>query len=365
MGSVSEVPLTIEKVIISRFDRLTPPQQLVLQFASVMGFRFSTEPLLLLSPTSPKGGETEIILKELEEKGFITPVPTSIKDGKTMKYSFSHLATQEAIYSSVAFSNRIPWHRKIAEYYEGRSGPKNNALLAWHFKQGKSPERALHYFCQGAEEALRSHALREAIVLMDEVIRLLPSLEQLLAGNDEDEIEKYLYWRRRRQESFHFLGESEKAREEWSLALKINPSLDKFLSFSEGEEEGILARVKEQLVALLIFKKYRRRLPHYYFQLAFMLRQMMFAQLKKNWKEGVLYATKGLVLSLLAKHPDEEDLEMSLFLYSLVSSFHFPLLHSLFEKEQAEIIAGSGSRLLWIVGRANTLFTELRSPIRL
>lgn len=103
-------------VTSSRFDLLNPDQQLVLKVASVIGYRFSLEPLLAIVPLQKN--KMEIFESILETELILST------EERSTKFCFQQVAVQETIYSMTAFSDKTKWHRELADWYEVRNKAK-------------------------------------------------------------------------------------------------------------------------------------------------------------------------------------------------------------------------------------------------
>ena len=126
-----EVPQTVEKVILARIDRLTPPCHDVLTAASVLGRRFG---LPLLEGVAGANGDAararsrELQRLDLVREGRRWPQP---------EYRFKHALIQEAAYRTLLAEQRTALHRRAAEWLEdryagtrGRGGRPARAPLA-------------------------------------------------------------------------------------------------------------------------------------------------------------------------------------------------------------------------------------------
>src|SRR5439155_19717418 len=88
-------PDTLQGVITSRIDRLTPPQQLALKVASVIGRVFAFRILRDVHPIEADKPQLRPIVDGLERLD-ITPLDTPEPD---LAYIFKHIITQEVTYN--------------------------------------------------------------------------------------------------------------------------------------------------------------------------------------------------------------------------------------------------------------------------
>lgn len=173
-------PETVQGVIISRIDRLTPPQQLALKAASVIGRVFAFRVLQQVHPIEsdrPQLAEHLMALQNLD----ITPLETPAPD---LAYTFKHAITQEVAYNLMLFAQRRELHQRVAEWYEGAYADDLSShypLLAYHWRQTiegvQNPElglltKAVDALEKAGEAALRDYANQEAIGFFSEALRL-------------------------------------------------------------------------------------------------------------------------------------------------------------------------------------------------
>src|SRR5262249_17301545 len=108
------LPDNVHGVITSRLDRLTPPQQLALKVASVIGRQFSYR---VLHGIFPLQEEREHLPENLEALVRLKLTPREMS-GAEPSYLFKHVLTREAAYGLMLFSQRRELHRVLAEWYE-------------------------------------------------------------------------------------------------------------------------------------------------------------------------------------------------------------------------------------------------------
>jgi len=172
-------PETVQGVIISRIDRLTPPQQLALKAASVIGRVFALRILQKVHPIESDRPQLAAHLMALENLD-ITPLETPAPD---LAYTFKHAITQEVAYNLMLFAQRRELHQRVAEWYEGAYADDLSShypLLAHHWRQTiegvQNPEpglltKAIDSLEKAGEAALRDYANQEAIGFFSEALR--------------------------------------------------------------------------------------------------------------------------------------------------------------------------------------------------
>ena len=158
LGSL-RFPDTVQGVIISRIDRLAPPQQLALKVASVIGRRF---PVHVLAAVHPVADDREQLGDYLQR---IARLDLLLAEPEELGYLFKHAITHEVSYNLMLFSQRRQLHRAVAECYEREHAAELSpyfALLAHHWALAEESPRALDYLEKAGAQALGSGAYREA-----------------------------------------------------------------------------------------------------------------------------------------------------------------------------------------------------------
>ena len=156
------LPDTVQGVIISRIDRLTPTQQLTLKVASVIGRVFALRVLRDVHPMRQAAASLPQDLAALEVAN-LTALDSPQPD---LAYLFKHVITQEATYSLMLVSQRRQLHRSVAEWYERTHAGALAAhapLLAHHWQAAAVPDKAIGYLEQASTQALRTGAYQEAV----------------------------------------------------------------------------------------------------------------------------------------------------------------------------------------------------------
>lgn len=167
-----QIPPTVEKVIITRIDRLTPACREILTAASVLGRRFSRGWLEgIVANAEPAMEEA---LHELQRLDLLR----ESRRWPQTEYRFKHALIQEAAYRTIVAEQRQRLHRRAAEWLESRSaGHRQDALglLARHWLEAKDDTRAIIYLMQAGDKARQEYSLDEAI---GHYRALLPLLER-------------------------------------------------------------------------------------------------------------------------------------------------------------------------------------------
>ena len=132
MGLEPTLPLSLHGLLLARLDELTLIQQDVLKRAAVMGLAFEYDGLLKLCQPQLSETEIELALEEAIQTSFLTVIQDGI-------YQFNHPLMQEAIYTTLAFSQRQHWHSQIGDWLV-KSQPELDQsleLIAYHYFAGR------------------------------------------------------------------------------------------------------------------------------------------------------------------------------------------------------------------------------------
>ena len=165
------LPESIQDLVTSRIDRLSPSQQLTLKVASVIGRIFVYR---ILYDSYPINQERITLKTHLESLGRLDlTVLDSIEPEIT--YAFKHFITQEVSYSLMLFSQRRELHRTVAEWYEKHQANDLSAyyaLLAHHWSNAEQPAKAIEYLEKAGVQALRDFANTEAVAFFERALAL-------------------------------------------------------------------------------------------------------------------------------------------------------------------------------------------------
>ncbi len=183
----TDVPDTVEKVVLARVDRLEPEAQDVLRAAAVLGRRFTTALLDRLVD----GGATASAIEALETADLVRadpgwPEPT---------YRFRHALIRDAAYGSLLKRRRQEMHLRAAEAMEQLYPDQPDpvvGLLALHWTAAGKDERALSYHHRAGERARLIGSLEEAV---EHFGAALEAAERLGRDADDEMVRKLYYLR--------------------------------------------------------------------------------------------------------------------------------------------------------------------------
>jgi class 3 adenylate cyclase/predicted ATPase len=165
------LPKTVQGVIISRIDRLTPVQQLTLKVASVIGRVFEYATLNAVYPVETERAMLRSSLITLEKLD-ITPLETP---DPQLAYIFKHSITRDVAYDLMLFAQRRQLHKSTAEWYEQMYASdleQYYSLLARHYTLAEESRNAIFYLEKAGDQALARGAYLEAVNFFDEAVRI-------------------------------------------------------------------------------------------------------------------------------------------------------------------------------------------------
>lgn len=151
------MPETVQGIVTSRVDRLTPGQQTTLKVASVIGIDIG---LTLIHAVSPDRISTEALRRDLDVMVALGLLSRTIIDGP-QAYSFKHAITRQVTYELLPFAQRRALHAAVARQLEA-DGSATHARLAHHWIQAAVPHKAFHHLVAAGEASARGDANREA-----------------------------------------------------------------------------------------------------------------------------------------------------------------------------------------------------------
>ncbi|MCT7949594.1 AAA family ATPase [Ancylothrix sp. C2] len=186
VGNLDELrfPETVQGVIAERIDRLSPNEQLTLKVASVIGRSFGFRMLREIHPIEDDKLQLPTYLTKLE-KFDLTPMETPEPE---LAYTFKHIITQEVAYGMMLYSQRRQVHETLALWYERSYEDLSGfySVLAHHWSQARVAEKAIFYLEKAGEQAVRAHALREALQLFTEALDWLETLPDTLERKEQE-----------------------------------------------------------------------------------------------------------------------------------------------------------------------------------
>jgi tetratricopeptide (TPR) repeat protein len=246
-----DVPSTVEGAVLSLVDRLTPPQQLSLKVAAVVGHTFSARAVSDAHPVSSERQSVPDDLRALAALDLIVPGSVELDHS----YAFRHDITRQVAYGLLTESQRRPLHRAVAQWYErshtAHELEPHHALLAHHWAQADDPVQAITYLEKAARQALRSGAFVEAVHFYE---RLLAQAQSHVEGVDDA---RRALWEKGEATAHYFLGDFDRSR---ALLERVVERLDREVPKGRVPmARGLLETGTRQLAHLALPSRYRDR----------------------------------------------------------------------------------------------------------
>jgi class 3 adenylate cyclase/tetratricopeptide (TPR) repeat protein len=188
--SQSDMPSTIHGIISARLDHLEKESKRILQEASVIGRAFLYE---ILKRCTQLKEQLDRHLTGLERLDLIHA--RSLQPD--LEYVFKSALTQEVVYDGLLKKERQVIHERIAEVIEGLFRdrlPEFYETLAFHFKQGHSTLKAVHYLMKSGEKSLGRYAVEESHQYFKEAFDLLSHKPERTREEDGLVIEVLIKW---------------------------------------------------------------------------------------------------------------------------------------------------------------------------
>jgi tetratricopeptide (TPR) repeat protein len=168
-AAVSELPSSIESIILARLDRLPPDSRAVLEPAAVLGRQFEQS---VLAEMCDDGGNLDAALADLEA----LDVLQLARRWPEPEHRFRHPLIHETVMRTLLPERRMALHRRAAEVLEARpadEGSQSAALLAWHWTEAGGHDRAVAYQADAGDAAAAVSAFDEAIAHYSAGLELL------------------------------------------------------------------------------------------------------------------------------------------------------------------------------------------------
>jgi class 3 adenylate cyclase/tetratricopeptide (TPR) repeat protein/ABC-type dipeptide/oligopeptide/nickel transport system ATPase component len=165
----ADISSTVHGIIAGRLDRLENEAKRLLQEASVIGRSFLYEILKQVTEIKDQCDRWLIGLERLDLIRTKTVQPD-------LEYIFKHALTQEVVYSGLLKKERQEIHERIGHVMEPLFHERLSEFyetLAYHYKQGRSIHKAVHYLIKSGEKSLGRYALEEAYRNFQEAFDIL------------------------------------------------------------------------------------------------------------------------------------------------------------------------------------------------
>jgi class 3 adenylate cyclase/predicted ATPase len=176
------IPTTLQASLTARLDRLSPVRE-VAQIGAVAGREFHYE-LLNAVAGLPKQKLDEA-LDQLVRSELIFcrgEIPHAI-------YTFKHALVRDAAYAGLLKSRRVHMHAAIAKALE-QEFPEvvqtQPEIIAYHYAEAGSYEKALHYWHDAGKKSVARSAHNEAVGHLEQGLKLIPNIDDPMLRNKSE-----------------------------------------------------------------------------------------------------------------------------------------------------------------------------------
>jgi predicted ATPase len=172
--STLTIPATLQDSLMSRLDRLMTGK-VIAQLGAMLGRQFSYALLQAVSQLNERTLHEELhrlVEAELVYQRGVPPQST---------YVFKHALIQDAAYESLLKSTRQQYHQRIALVLEAQFPETAEAqpeLLAYHYTEAGLVEKAVPYWHNAGQRAIKRSAHVEAIAHLRRGLELLKTLPE-------------------------------------------------------------------------------------------------------------------------------------------------------------------------------------------
>jgi DNA-binding winged helix-turn-helix (wHTH) protein/tetratricopeptide (TPR) repeat protein len=173
----SGIPETLQKMLETKLEQLSPEELRFLQSGCVAGERFSVWAAAAMLSASPASIE-EACDRLASRQQFIRSVGIHDAPNGTPSahYEFRHSLYRQALYRSLSGLHRSKLHRSLGEHLAPvctAGKPELASELALHFEEGRDYERAARYLVLAAENAANRFSQRDSIQILRRALELV------------------------------------------------------------------------------------------------------------------------------------------------------------------------------------------------
>ena len=183
-----KIPESLRGMIERKIETLEEEQRQLLRVAAVQGFEFDSA--IIAQVLERDAADTEDALQSLERMHGLVQLlrEQELPNGVfSLRYQFTHVLYQGALYGSVSPSRKSSWSGKVADALERAHGERKQAVaaeLAVLYEMARDPWRASEHFLTAAQVASSRFATREAVAFARK------GLSCLAMVRDQPDVEK-------------------------------------------------------------------------------------------------------------------------------------------------------------------------------
>jgi class 3 adenylate cyclase/tetratricopeptide (TPR) repeat protein len=226
-----DLPNSLQNLLLARIDTLNQDERRVLRMAAVIGPVFWSNLLESMACDGSQLVPHPLDTQELSEHLAALQRAQLVKErGHVLhlgaEYNFESNLVRDTAYDGLLSTQRVNWHRCVADTLEQIFGEKVLAryysLLAFHYRRAGATRKELFYTLLAAEEALEDRANVEALEHYNRALELLDAVE----AEAQDERQVYAICTQRfevlngRRQVFFVMGDYEAG---WADAKALLP----------------------------------------------------------------------------------------------------------------------------------------------
>ena len=179
---VPSLPEGLRELLLRRIEALAPEAQQVLEAASVVGEAFAVA-AVAAGVQGALEGVAAVCDGLVAQRHFLDDTGWTVwLDGtRSGVYRFQHALYRQVLYERLGTMRGVQLHGRIGARLEGGYGAQAGeiaAQLAVHFERGGEVQRAVHYWQQAGDTAIRRNAPHEAITALRKGLALLVTLPE-------------------------------------------------------------------------------------------------------------------------------------------------------------------------------------------
>ena len=185
------LPDSVLGMVQARLDELPPQSRRLLRAASVFGETSWSGGVAALMGDDVSEYEARATFAQLTRQEVLSEERESKWLGQT-EYRFRHSLLRDAVYATLAETDRLRAHRCAAVWLES-VGESNPAVLAAHYNRGGVADRAIVHLRRAAAQALQRNDFDHAVSHVTRALALGP--DPTVAGGLRAIEAEVLYWR--------------------------------------------------------------------------------------------------------------------------------------------------------------------------
>lgn len=167
-----QIPDTVQGVVRSRIDHLSPDQQVLVKVAAVIGqqFHFGT-----LRDVQPLDLNDKVLLQNLNALDTIDVARQPDSDDENPVFAFRYAITREVAYGALSFRQRQRIHEAVARWYEHEFGDDLTPyypILTHHWREAENRQREQLYCYLAGKQAAAQYASDDAINYLERALEI-------------------------------------------------------------------------------------------------------------------------------------------------------------------------------------------------